>query len=96
MSAGIDGYSCMITYLQCSDNNRAGRVFNLFLILAELISHYRGSGQTKEQKMWMWPGGCLKLECSQHSNRATVEGSKAGCNSPVYCFYLITLKMKAC
>ena len=49
ISAGIDGYSRMITVLireqvQCS-------IFSS--VLAELISHHHRSGQTKEQKMWM-------------------------------------------
>ena len=34
---GIDGYSRLVVYLNCSDNNRAATVYNLFL---EAIQQY--------------------------------------------------------
>ena len=34
---GMDGYSRMVVYLQCSGNNRASTVYNLFL---EAVNHY--------------------------------------------------------
>ena len=35
MHAGIDGYSHLITYMQCSSNNRASTVYELFLKAVE-------------------------------------------------------------
>ena len=50
---GIDGYSRMVVYLQCSENNRASTVYNLFLEAVNqfgLPSHVR-SDQGRENVM---------------------------------------------
>ena len=33
---GVDGYTRMVVYLQCGDNNRSSTVYNVFLKAAEM------------------------------------------------------------
>ena len=57
ISAGIDGYSRMITYLQCSDNSRAGTVLNLFLSVCRAYftpSQIRTDQETENVDVARW------------------------------------------
>ena len=45
--AGIEGFSMLIVYMKCSDNNRSSTVYNLFWTLSEGLGFPLVSGQIR-------------------------------------------------
>lgn len=58
MHAGIDGFSRVPVYLQCSNNNRAETVLKLFQVAVSEWGYCHVSVVTKEERIMTLRGLC--------------------------------------
>ena len=67
---GIDGYSCLIVYLQCCSNNRAATVLDAFHSTHQLPSRVHSDQGSENQKVAQY-----MLEARGAERRSMITGS---------------------